>query len=58
MVMMPNPRALDDWPEHWDGGVHYVRPLNFGATITLLMVIAIAIGATVLLKRRKTAEQY
>jgi len=57
MVMMPNPRALGDWPEHWDGGIHYVRPLNLGPTIAFVIVGAVAVGAAIPLGRNKTAKE-
>jgi len=57
IVMMPNPRALDDWPEHWDTGIHYVRPLNLGRTIPLIILSAVAVGAAIPLERNKTAKE-
>jgi hypothetical protein len=57
IVMMPNPRALDDWPEHGDRGVHYVRPLNLGRTIAIIIVGAVAGGAAIPLGRNKTAKE-
>ena len=56
MVMMPNPGALNDWPEHWDMGIHYVRPRNWGAELVLVIVFAIAVH--ILQKQTKTAKQY
>jgi hypothetical protein len=46
-VMMPDPRALGDWPEHWDRRIHYVRPLNSGPTIALIIVSAVAVGTAI-----------
>jgi hypothetical protein len=57
MVMMPNPRALDDWPEQWDTGIHYVRPLNLGRTIALIILSAVAVGAAIPLGWNKTAKE-
>ena len=57
MMMMPNPRALGDWPEHWDGGIHYVRPLNLGPTIAFVIVGAVAVGAAIPLGRNKAAKE-
>ncbi len=56
-VMMPNPRALGDCPEHWDRGIHYVRPLNLGRTIALIIVSAVAVGAAIPLGQNKTAKE-
>jgi hypothetical protein len=55
MVTMPNPRSRDDWPEHWDGGAHYVRPFKLEAKIAL--VIAFAIAAHTLRKQKKAAKE-
>jgi hypothetical protein len=57
MVTMPNPRGLDDWPEHWDRGIHYVRPLNLGRRIVLIILSAVAVGAAIPLGRNKTAKE-
>jgi hypothetical protein len=56
IVMMPNPRTVDDWPEYWDRGIHYVRPPNFGRMIALV-VVAVAVGAAIPLQRNKMAKQ-
>jgi hypothetical protein len=57
MVMMPNPRALGDGPEHWDRGIHYVRPLNLGPTIGLIIVSAVAVRTAIPRGRNKTAKE-
>jgi hypothetical protein len=56
MVMMPNPGALNDWPEHWDMGIHYVRPRNWRAELVLVIVFAIAVH--ILQKQNEAAKQY
>jgi hypothetical protein len=56
MVMMPNPRALDDRPKYRDRGTHYVRPLNLGPTIGPTVVSAVAVGAAIPLGQYKTAK--
>jgi hypothetical protein len=56
-VMMPNPRALYDWPEHGDRGIHYVRPLNLGRTISFIIVTAVPIVAAIQLGRNQTAKE-
>ena len=57
LLTMPNPRALDDWPEHWNRGIHYVRPLNLGRRIALIILSAVAVGAAIPLGRNKTAKE-
>jgi len=56
MVMMPNPRTLNDWPEYWDRGIHDVRPPNFGRMLALV-VVAVAVGAAIPLQRNKMAKE-
>jgi hypothetical protein len=57
MVMMPNPGALDDWPEHWDSRSHHVWPLNLGRTIALIILSAVAVGAAIPLGRNKAPKE-
>jgi len=56
MVVMPNPRTLDDWPQYRDRGIHYVRPSNLGRT-TALIIVTIAVGAAIRLGRNKTVKE-
>jgi hypothetical protein len=56
-VMMPNPRALYDWPEHWHRRIHYVRPLNLGRTSAFIIVTAVPIVAAIPLGRNQTAKE-
>jgi hypothetical protein len=58
MVMVPNPRALGNGPEHWDRGIHYVRPFNLGRTIALITVSPVTVGAAIPPGRNKTAKNW
>jgi hypothetical protein len=44
MVMVPNPRTLEDWPEYRDRGIHHVGPSNLRQTI---VPIAVAVAAAI-----------
>jgi len=52
----PNPGARNEWPAHWDGGIHYIWPFKFG--VELVLVIVLAIAAHILRKQNKAAKQY
>jgi hypothetical protein len=56
MQMVPNPGCRDEWPVHSDGGIHDVRPFNFGAWLAVVMAFAIA--PHIPRKKKKPAEQH
>jgi hypothetical protein len=56
MQMVPNPGCRNEWPVHCDGGIHYVRPFNFGAWLAVVMDFAIA--PHIPRKKKKPAEQH
>jgi len=57
MVMMPNPGALNDWPEHWDMGIHYVRPRKMRGDDPVLVFVC-AIAAHTPRKQNKAPKQH
>ena len=40
MVMVPNPSGGNGWPVHRDGGIHCVRPFNFGPWLAVVRAFA------------------
>jgi hypothetical protein len=56
MLMVPNPGCRNEWPVHCDGGIHYVRPFNFGAWLAVVMAFATA--PHIPHKKKKPAVQH
>src|SRR6266480_3453535 len=41
-LTMPNPGSRNEWPPHWDVGIHCVWPCKLGTELALVIVFAIA----------------
>jgi hypothetical protein len=56
MLVLPNPGSRNEWPLHCDGGIHHVRPFNFGAELGVVIICVIA--PHIPRKNKKPAKQH
>ena len=54
MLTVPNPRCRNEPPVHYDVGIHYIWPFNFGAR--LAVVRAFTVAPHIPRKKKKPAE--